>query len=89
MMVEGESKECSESDLVQAIKVAHEAIKVQCNAQLALAQIVGGKALTKREVPAIEENEEIKNKVIELAKEKAYEVAKAGLEKARPQSQVR
>ncbi len=81
MMVEGESKECSESDLVQAIKIAHEAIKVQCNAQLALVQKVGGKALTKREVPAIEENEEIKNKVIELAKDKIYEAAKGGLEK--------
>ncbi len=81
MMVEGESKECSESDLVQAIKIAHEAIKVQCNAQLALAQIVGGKAVAKREVPAEAENEEIKNKVAELAKDKVYEVAKSGLEK--------
>jgi polyribonucleotide nucleotidyltransferase len=81
MMVEGESKECSESDLVAAIKVAHEAIKVQCNAQLELAQKVGGKALEKRAVPAIEENEEIKNRVTELAKNKVYEVSKSFSEK--------
>lgn len=81
MMVEGESKECNESDLVAAIKLAHEAIKVQCNAQLELAQKVGGKALTKRAVPEIAVNEEIKNKVAELAKDKIYEVAKGGLEK--------
>ena len=31
MMVEGESKECSELDLVEAINVAHEAIKIQIN----------------------------------------------------------
>lgn len=82
MMVEGEADECSEADLVAAIKVGHEAIKVQCNAQLALAQKVGGTALTKREVPAKEENEEIKKRVAELAKDKIYEVAKGFLEKA-------
>lgn len=81
MMVEGESKECSESDLVAAIKVAHEAIKVQCSAQLELAQKVGGKALEKRAVPAIEENEEIKNRVAELAKDKIYQVSKSFSEK--------
>ncbi len=82
MMVEGEAEECSESELVAAIKVGHEAIKVQCNAQLALAQKVGGVALTKRAVPEIYENEEIKNRVAELAKDKIYAVAKGFLEKA-------
>ncbi|MBI1225568.1 MAG: polyribonucleotide nucleotidyltransferase [Bacteroidetes bacterium] len=81
MMVEGEAAECSEHDLVAAIKVGHEAIKVQCNAQLALAQKVGGVALTKREVPEIYENEEIKSRVAELAKDKIYEVAKGFLDK--------
>ena len=36
MMVEGEAKECAEKDLVEAIRVGHEAIRVQCKAQLAL-----------------------------------------------------
>lgn len=51
MMVEGEAKECSEHDLVEAIKVGHEAVKVQIAAQLELARLVGEKVATKREVP--------------------------------------
>ncbi len=81
MMVEGEAKECSERDLVDAIRHAHDAIKVQCQAQLDLAQKVGGPALNKREFEGLPENEEIKNRVAELAKDKIYEVAKAFLEK--------
>jgi polyribonucleotide nucleotidyltransferase len=34
LMVEGEAKECSEADLIEAIKVGHEIIIKQCNAQL-------------------------------------------------------
>ncbi len=41
MMVEGEMKEVSEADLLEAMKVAHDAIKVQCIAQIELAQEVG------------------------------------------------
>ncbi len=81
MMVEGEAKECSERDLVDAIRHAHDAIKVQCQAQLDLAQKVGGPALNKREFEGLPENEELKNRVAELAKDKIYEVAKAFLEK--------
>ena len=33
MMVEGEMKECSESEMIDAIKFAHDAIKIQINAQ--------------------------------------------------------
>src|SRR5690606_4190016 len=41
MMVEGESKECQEEDLIQAIERAHEAIKVQIKAQEELREKVG------------------------------------------------
>ena len=41
MMVEGEMKEVSEADLLEAMKVAHEAIKVQCAAQIELTEEVG------------------------------------------------
>src|SRR5215203_916295 len=41
MMVEGEAKECSEEDLVKALEVAHEAIRVQIKAQEALRDLVG------------------------------------------------
>ena len=81
MMVEGEAKECQEHDLVEAIRIAHEAIKVQCQAQLELAKKVGGTALTKREFEGLPENEEIKNRVAELAKDKIYEIAKSFLDK--------
>ncbi len=40
-MVEGEMNECSEAEVVEAIKVAHEAIKVQCQAQKELTAKVG------------------------------------------------
>jgi len=41
MMVEGEMKEVGEEDLLEAIKVAHEAIKVHCQVQLELMEAVG------------------------------------------------
>jgi len=81
MMVEGQAKECSESELIKAIQVGHDAIKVQCNAQLELAQKVGEKALKKREIEAVEEDEELKKRVEAFAKDKIYEVAKGALDK--------
>ena len=41
MMVEGEMDEVSEQDLLEAMKAAHEAIKIQCKAQMELAEEVG------------------------------------------------
>ncbi|HFA47633.1 MAG TPA: polyribonucleotide nucleotidyltransferase [Bacteroidetes bacterium] len=81
MMVEGEAKECSEQDLIAAIRVAHEAIKVQCQAQLDLAKLVGGKALTTREIEPQPEDEEIEKRVAELASDKILKVAKSFLSK--------
>ncbi|MEM8908441.1 MAG: polyribonucleotide nucleotidyltransferase [Bacteroidota bacterium] len=81
MMVEGEAKECSEADLIEAIRLGHEAIKVQCQAQLDLAQKVGEKATVKRELVAAEENEELKALVKELTGDKIYGVAKGQLDK--------
>ena len=43
MMVEGEMDECSEEEMADAIKFAHEAIKVQCAAQVKLAEAFGKK----------------------------------------------
>jgi polyribonucleotide nucleotidyltransferase len=81
MMVEGEALECQESELVEAIKIGHEAIKVQCKAQLDLAQIVGDKALIKREVPEVEVDEELKQYVKDFAEKRIYDIAAASLEK--------
>ena len=88
MMVEGEAKECSEKELVEAIKVGHEAIKVMCKAQEDLAQKVGDKA-TKRPVEPAAEDEEVKAKVKELTKDKIYAVAKGFLNKADRKAQFK
>ncbi len=81
MMVEGEAKECQEEDLVQAIKVAHEAIKVQIEAQHQLAQKVGGPALNKRSVELPEVDTELYEKIESQIKEPILEVCRAALSK--------
>jgi polyribonucleotide nucleotidyltransferase len=81
MMVEGEANECQESDIIEAIKIAHEAIKVQCEAQLTLAKLVGDKALIKREVIAPEEDTDLKDLIKSLAKEKLLKISSSALDK--------
>ena len=81
VMVEGEAKECLEKDLVEAIKIGHEAIKVQCDAQLALVELIGEKAKNKREMVPAEEDEELQQKIESLAAEKVLGVAKGALPK--------
>jgi polyribonucleotide nucleotidyltransferase len=80
-MVEGEAQECSELELIEAIKVGHEAIKVQCEAQLALAQKVGEKALNKREVESSLVIAELDEVVVSRSSAKILEIASAGLDK--------
>lgn len=82
MMVEGEADECAEAELIEAIKVGHEAIKVQCAAQLELAKAVGDKAMIKREVDIPQLNEEVKAIVKEISSDAIYEVAKGALDKS-------
>ncbi len=81
MMVEGECSECSEEDLIAAIKVGHEAIKVQCQAQLDLAQKVGEKATVKRDVIPQPEDLDVLADVEALAADKYLKIAQAALEK--------
>ena len=75
MMVEGESKECSEEDLVQAIEKGHEAIKIQVQAQKELWEMVGSPA--KRAYTAPYRNEELYEKIKAFASDKIYTVAKS------------
>ncbi len=79
MMVEGEAKECSEEDLVKALELAHEAIRVQIKAQEQLRDLVG--VTGKREYKKPEQNEALKETVTAYAKDKIYEIAKSGLSK--------
>ncbi len=82
MMVEGEANECQESELVEAIKTGHEFIKKQCQAQLDLAQMVGDKATIKRELPEIEEDEELKKYIEKECKDEILKVSRGALDKA-------
>ena len=76
MMVEGEMGEISEEEMVEAIKFAHEAIKVQCAAQIKLAEAFGKKEV--REYETESENEDLAKKIHEMAYDKVYAIAKAG-----------
>ena len=79
MMVEGEMEEVQEEDMLEAIKVAHEAIKVQCQAQLELSEAVG--KMAKREYPAEEQDEELRERMQRELYDKIYKVATAGTDK--------
>ncbi len=76
MMVEGEMKEVSEAELLEAMKVAHEAIKVHCKAQMELMEEVG--STVKREYCHEENDEELRAQVHEACYAKAYAVAASG-----------
>ncbi|HEV7620130.1 MAG TPA: polyribonucleotide nucleotidyltransferase [Flavisolibacter sp.] len=79
MMVEGEAKECSEEDLVKALEVAHEAIRVQIRAQQELRDMVGVKE--KRDYKKPEQNEEIRTKVATLGTERMKALSRGRLSK--------
>ena len=80
MMVEGEMSEVSEEEMIEAIKVAHEAIKLHCQAQIDLAaQVESSK--TKRSYVAPASNEEVYAEVKEKTYQKLYDVAIKGSSK--------
>ena len=76
MMVEGEMDEISEEEMTEAIKFAHEAIKVQCAAQERLAKAFGKKEV--REYDPERTDEDLARKVHDMAYDKVYALAKAG-----------
>ncbi len=78
LMVEGELNEVSESEMLEAIKFAHEAIKKQCVAQIELAKELG---VVKREYCHENNDDELKAKVKEFCYDKVYKVAKSMLAK--------
>ncbi|MBD5185054.1 MAG: polyribonucleotide nucleotidyltransferase [Bacteroides sp.] len=76
MMVEGEMNEVSEATLLEALRVAHEAIKEQCKAQMELAEAVG--STVKREYCHEVNDEELRKDVHDKCYDKAYAIAKTG-----------
>ena len=75
VMVEGEMDECSEQEMLDAIKFAHEAIKVQVQAQNELAEMVG-KHLPKRDYDHEVHDRDLEKKIKEELYQQIYDVAK-------------
>ena len=83
MMVEGEMKEVPESDMIEALKVAHEAIKVHCKAQMEFAEEVG--STVKREYCHEVNDEELRKKVWD----ETYDKCSAAARKCTPNKHQR
>ncbi len=73
MMVEGEANECQEEDLVKALELAHDAIRIQIKAQAELRDLVG--SAVKREYTKPYRNEELFEKITAFAKDKVYAIS--------------
>tara|TARA_B100000768_G_scaffold92920_1_gene86901 strand:+ start:3406 stop:5532 length:2127 start_codon:yes stop_codon:yes gene_type:complete len=78
-MVEGEMKEISEAEMIEAIKFGHEEIKVHCAIQNEFTAEV--KKEIKREYSHENHDEDLADKVMEFCYDKFYEVAKKALDK--------
>ncbi|HEY1038954.1 MAG TPA: polyribonucleotide nucleotidyltransferase [Bacteroidia bacterium] len=76
VMVEGEMSEISEAEMLEAIKFAHEAIKVQINAIKEFAAKAGAKA--KREYNHETNDADLREAVSKATYQKVYDVAKSG-----------
>jgi polyribonucleotide nucleotidyltransferase len=73
VMIEGEMREVSETDLIEAIKFGHEAIRKQCQAQLDLGVKVGSPE--KRPVEPEVIDAELKSAIESLCKDRLVKIA--------------
>ena len=76
MMVEGEMKEVSEHDMLEAIKFAHEEIKKHCRVQKELMHELGTDG-EKRDYPHDDQDEDLKKQVYDFCYDKCYALAKS------------
>jgi polyribonucleotide nucleotidyltransferase len=74
LMVEGEMKEVSEAVMLEALRIAHDAIKVHCKAQMEFAEEVGSNV--KREYSHEANDEELRKKVWDETYNKCYDAAR-------------
>ena len=79
MMVEGEMDEVTEQDLIQALKVAHEAIKPMCTMQEELAKELGKDV--KREYEHEVNDEDLRKQMNDELYQPVYDVTKQALAK--------
>ena len=75
LMVEGEMKEVSEEEMLEALKIAHDAIKVHCKAQMEFAEEVG--STVKRTYCHEVNDEDLRKKVWDETYDKCYLAAKS------------
>ncbi|WP_207533296.1 polyribonucleotide nucleotidyltransferase [Desertivirga arenae] len=75
VMVEGECHEISEDEMVEAIEFAHQAIKIQVQAQKELSAEVGK---VKREYSHEQSNPELREKIFADTYQRVYDIAKSG-----------
>ena len=80
VMVEGEAEECTEEDLVKALQLAHEAIRVQIKAQQDLRNQKG--VSTKRDYEKPVQNEELRQRVVSFAKDRINQISRSASSKA-------
>ena len=78
VMVEGEMKEVSEAEMLEGIKIAHEAIKKQCQLQTDLAVLVE-KAKHKREYLHEKHDESLLEEIKSFAYDRYYDIAQKGI----------
>ncbi len=74
LMVEGEMDEVSETDMLEAIKFAHEEIKKHCKVQVELAKMVGSEK--KSEYSHEEDDEELRKAIHDKTYDKVYKIAR-------------
>ncbi|GIL21569.1 MAG: polyribonucleotide nucleotidyltransferase [Bacteroidota bacterium] len=86
LMVEGESKEISEMDMLEALKLAHEVIKTQCQVQIELSQAVG--KTEKRTYEHEVKDENFKAELFKLLYDKVYDVARQQLTSKHKRSEL-
>ncbi|HLP72504.1 MAG TPA: polyribonucleotide nucleotidyltransferase [Bacteroidales bacterium] len=79
LMVEGEMKEVSEEEMLEALRLAHETIKIHCKAQMEFAQEAG--KTVKRGYDHEVNDEEMRKKVWDETYAKCYEAAKSNVDK--------
>jgi len=86
LMVEGECKEINETDMLEALKLAHEAIKTQCQLQIELTQAVG--KTQKRTYEHEVKDENLREELHKLLYGKVYEVAQKQLKSKHNRSEL-
>lgn len=74
-MMEGQMKEVSEADMLEALKFAHDHIKIQVKAQKELAEMVGN---AKREYSHEKNDEELRAAILAFSYDKCYAISAEG-----------